>query len=225
MTCDDVRAKLPLYLTGDLPDAEAVRVHLAGCPGCRADEAELRHVRDLLDVPAPPVPPADVAAIYRAALDRQARSTRRWRRATAAGALVAAGLLLAAVLPRLEVRVNANEFAVRWGPTDPPPVVPQSAPPPAADPRLAARVDDLDARVRNLGDPAAESRSLKELLLTLAADVDERDRKQKDALAAVARHLLALEVATGERFRQTEQTNTALYNLITDKPRSEGDNP
>jgi hypothetical protein len=223
MTCDDVRAKLPLYLTGDRPDAEVIRAHLAGCPGCRADEAGLRQVRELLDaVPTPAVAPPDVAAIYRAALDRQARSARRWRRAATAGLLVAAGLLLVAVLPRLEVRANANEFAVRWGS----PVAPQPAPsPPAIDPRLVAQVDDVEARTRKLDGFDAELRSLKELLLTLAADVDERDQKQKDALAELTRHLLAFEAAARDKFQQTDQANTALYNLITDKPRSEGGHP
>jgi hypothetical protein len=225
MTCDDVRAKLPLYLTGDLPDAEAVRAHLAGCPACRADESELRHVRDLLDLPAPPAPPPDVAAIYRAALDRQARSARRSRLAAAGGALAAAGLLLAAVLPKLEIRLNANEFAVRWGPLEQQPVVPAPAPQPATDPRLVAQVNDIEAHTRKRDGFDTELRSVKELLLTLAADVDERDQKQRDALAALTRHLLAFEAAAGDKFRQTDQTNTALYNLITDKPRSEGGTP
>ena len=96
-------------------------------------------VRRALDaVPEPPVLPLDPAAIYRAALDREARSARRWKLAAGAGALVAAGLLLAAVLPKLEVRATGNEFAVRWGPAEPPPVAPkpEPVPSPATDPRL-----------------------------------------------------------------------------------------
>jgi hypothetical protein len=192
------------------------------------DEPDFADVRRALDaVPAPAVAPADVAAIYHAALDRQARSARRWKVATASGALVAAGLLLAAVLPKLEVRFAANEFAVRWGPADPPPAAPTPArvPTPYTDPQFAARVNELDARVRDLGKADAELRELKELLLTVAADVSDRDERQKETIAALTRRLLAFEAASGERFRQAEQTNAALYTLITDKPTPEGVNP
>jgi hypothetical protein len=183
-------------------------------------------VRRALDaIPDPPVPPLDTAAIYRAALDRQVRSARRWKLAAGVGALVAAGLLLAAVLPKLEVRFAANEFAVRWGPADPPPVAPEPVPTPSTDPRLLAHVNELDTRVRDLGATDAGLRELKELLLTLAADVNERDEKQKDAIASLTRYLRAFEAASGERFRQTEQTNAALYSAIFDKPAPEGVNP
>ena len=183
-------------------------------------------VRRALDaVSEPPVLLLDTAAIYRAALDRQARSARRWRLAAGAGALVAAGLLLAAVLPRLEVRVNGNEFAVRWGPTEPPPVVPTPVPVPYSDPRLVARIDELDTRIRDLGKADADLRELKELLLTVAADVGERDEKLKESVAALGRRLLAFEAASGERFRQAEQTSAALYTAIFDKPTPEGGNP
>ena len=168
-----------------------------------------------------------MSAIYHVALDRQARSARRWKFAAASGALVAAGLLLVAVLPKLEVRFAANEFAVRWGPSDPPLAapIPEPVPTPSTDPRLLARVNELDARVRDLGNADADLRELKELLLTVAADVSERDEKQKEAIASLARYLRAFEAASGERFRQTEQTNAALYSAIFDKPTPEGVNP
>jgi hypothetical protein len=183
-------------------------------------------VRRALDAaPAPALPPVDVAAIYRAAFDRQARLARRWRRAAGAGLLVAAGLLLVAVLPRLEVRCNNDEFAVRWGSPAPVVVAPVPPPPPspAPDPRLLAQVKELDARTRELDTLTTELHSLKELLLTLAADVDERDRKQRDALALLVKHLQAFEASAREQFRQTEQTSSALYAAIFDKPRSEGE--
>jgi hypothetical protein len=181
-------------------------------------------VRRALDAaPAPALPPVDVGAIYQAAFDRQARLARRWRRAAGAGLLIAAGLLVVAVLPRLEVRCNNDEFAVRWGPPAPVVVAPMSPPPsPAPDPRLLTQVRELDARTRELGAMTTELHSLKELLLTLAADVDERDRKQRDALALLVKHLQAFEASAREQFRQTEQTSSALYAAIFDKPRSEG---
>jgi anti-sigma factor RsiW len=145
MKCDDVRGRLPLFLTADLPPAEAdaVRAHLAGCPACRADRAELEQVRGLLDAaPVPAVGPVDVATVYRAALDQQVHAARRWKRIAAGGALVAAGLLLVAVLPKLEVKVGGKELVVRWGPADPPPVPtpPPSPPQEPIDYVLLARV-------------------------------------------------------------------------------------
>src|SRR5262245_33968651 len=107
MTCEEVKAKLPLYVNGDMADRGAIQGHLAVCPDCRADESELRQVCILLGVPAPLTPPADVTAIYGAALDRQTRSARRWKLTAGAGTLVAAGLLLTAVLPRLEFRADS----------------------------------------------------------------------------------------------------------------------
>lgn len=182
-------------------------------------------VRRALDAaPAPAPPPVDVGAIYQAAFDRQARLARRWRRAAGGGLLAAAGLLVVAVLPRLEVRCDNNELAVRWGPPAPVVVapVPPPPPPPAPDPRLLAQVKELDARTRQLDTLTTELHSLKELLLTLAADVDERDRKQRDALALLVQHLQAFEASAREQFRQTEQTSSALYAAIFDKTRSEG---
>jgi hypothetical protein len=192
------------------------------------DEHDFEDVRRALDaVPDPAVAPVDVAAIYHVSLNRQARSARRWKVAAAAGTLAAAGLLLAAVLPRLEVRFAANEFAVRWGPTDPPPVAPtpERVPMPYTDPQLVARVNELDARVRDLDKTGADLRELKELLLTVAADVSDRDDRQRETIAALTRRLLAFEAASGERFRQTEQTSAALYTAIFDKPAPEGGNP
>jgi hypothetical protein len=192
------------------------------------DEHDFADVRRALDaVPASTVAPVDVAAIYHAALDRQARSARRWKVAAASGTLVAAGLLLAAVLPKLEVRFAANEFAVRWGPADPPPAAPtpERIPMPYTDPQLVARVNELDTRIREFGKADTELRELKELLLTVAADVSDRDDRQKETIATLTRRLLAFEAASGERFRQAEQTNAALYTAIFDKPVPEGGTP
>ena len=226
--CDDVRVKLPLYLTADLPPAEAdaVRGHLAGCPECAADHAELAQVRRLLDAaPSPGVHPVDVAAIYRDALNRHARSARRWKRAAVAGALIAAGLLGVAVLPKLEVKAGGNELVVRWG--DPPAVaaIPHPAPNPA-DAELHARLTELDARTARFARIETKVNTLQTLLLALADDLDDSDelhRRQKDDLTAMATQLRAVEAGTREQFRQAEQTNAALYTLVADKARLEGE--
>ena len=98
--------------------------------------------------------PVDVAAIYRPRRTGRPATARRWKRAAAApGRSSPRGCSWRAVLPKLEVRFAANEFAVRWGPADPPPVAPTPEPVPSTstDPQLLARVNELDARIRELG--------------------------------------------------------------------------
>lgn len=225
--CDDVRAKLPLFLTADLPatEADAVRAHLAGCAGCAADHAELLQVRRLLDAaPCPPVPPVDVAAVYRAALATHARSARRWKRTAAVGAALAAGLLGFAILPKFEVKLGGSEFVVRWG--DPPAVAATHPAPSPTDADVHARLADLDARTARLVRIETKVQTLQTLLLALADDLDESDelhRRQKDDLTRVATHLRSVEAGAREQFRQTERTNAALYTLAADKARPEGE--
>lgn len=173
-------------------------------------------IRRLLDaIPAPNVEPVDVAAIYRDAAAIQARSARRWKRATCAGALVAASVLLVAILPKLEVKVTGSEFVVRWGPADPPPVQPA---PVVHDESVIARLGELDAHVTRTVHHEKKLKDLEDLLLTLAVDVDDRDGKRKAELAALARDLRLLRSGTQEQFQQTEKTNAALYAAIFDKP-------
>ena len=175
-------------------------------------------------VPVPAVGAVDLAALYRSAFDRQATVARRWRRAAAALAAVAAGVVLVAILPRLEVRLNRDEFALRWGTPpavmEPPPVRDAT---PAPDPRIPALLDDLrqQADARRAAD--RKLAELQELVLTLAVDVAERDKAQSERLAALARELASFQTAAAKRFDQTEQTSTTLYNVVFNaKPKPGG---
>ena len=183
------------------------------------DFADVRRL--LAAIPAPPVEPVDVAAIYREAAAVQARSARRWKRAACAGALVAAAVLLAAVLPKLEVKVTGTEFVVRWGTPDAPPIVP---PPvqvlPAPDSTILAKLAELDARFAHAANHDKKLKDLEDLLLTLAVDVDDRDGKRKTDLAALARDLRQLRADTRFHQEQAEKTNAAFYTAIFDKPRT-----
>jgi hypothetical protein len=180
-------------------------------------------VRRLLDaVPVPPVEPIDVAAIYREASAAHARSARRWKWAASAAVVVAAALLFAAVLPRLEVKVTGREFVLRWGMPDPPPAPPAPAPVvvPAADSAVLAKLDELDARFARSADRDKKLKDLEDLLLTLAFDVDDRDGKRKAELANLARDLRELRADTRLYQQQAEKTSAALYTAIFDKPRT-----
>ena len=76
-TCDDLRPLLGGYVLGALePDeAEAVREHLPGCPGCSAEHASLAGLPGLLDLATPLAAPDEPLspAFEEALLDRFAR--------------------------------------------------------------------------------------------------------------------------------------------------------
>jgi hypothetical protein len=142
---------------------------------------------------------------------------------------VAAGVLVAAVLPRLEVRAGNGEIAVRWG--KPTGVTTQlqngigggmgSLVSSHAErlTELEARVRAAEERTKQVEELAAAHRELKDLLLVVAADVSKLDDSQK---AAADRHrTLASWVSTRLRdvdgsLADVRKDQTAMYTLVTD---------
>ena len=161
-------------------------------------------VRRALDaVPVPPLPPVDVAAIYRDALEAQARSARRWKRVAGAVAALAAGFLFFALLPKVEIR---------WGtPAEP---VAAVVPDPKPDPRVAELLDEQRKLFVLLRESNAKHADLQDLLLTLARDVTDRDVERKQQFAELAAKLREFETVTAKQFQESERTNTALYNVV-----------
>jgi hypothetical protein len=165
-------------------------------------------VRKLLDaVPATDPRPVDLAALYRAAAERQAAVSRRWRRVALAGAAVAAGVLAVALLPRLEFRITDHEFAVRWGTPPEPPHTPP-------DPRIEQLLDEQSKQLAAIRATNAKHAELQDLLLTLATDVSDRDKQQQTRIAALTQKLTAFEADTARQFADAEKTNTALYDAV-----------
>lgn len=170
-------------------------------------------LRKLLDAVPPPDPrPVDLAALYRAAADRQARSARRWKRVALAGAALAAGVLLVALLPRLEFRFTDHEFAVRWG--TPPEAPPPAPPTPPTDPRIEQLLEEQSKQLAAIRATNAKHADLQDLLLTLATEVADRDEAQQARVAALTKRLTAFEADTARQFADTEKTNTALYEAV-----------
>lgn len=164
-------------------------------------------LRKLLDaVPPPEPPPVDLARLYRDALDRQARTARRWRRIAVGVAALAASVLVFALLPKLEVRANGHEFAVRWGVSSEPEVKP--------DPRIRELIDEQARQLAALRAANVRHTELQELLLTVAADVSQRDKDQQKRLTALAARLGEFEAVTARQFQESEKTSTALYNVV-----------
>jgi hypothetical protein len=209
--CAQTRDALADLLYGELPPAEAqaVQEHLAGCPPCRAEYVALRQVRAALDAAPAPQAEVDLPRLYREAARRQGKRLRRWRR-LALAALAAAAALLVAFGLNLEVRLEQHQVVLRWG------APPQADAVRPAPPTAAARPD---APERD-----AEMRLVKELIHLLAADVQERDRQQAEALRALRQRFEALRVQTAERCAAAERDVAGLY-TVQFGPRPKGENP
>ncbi len=214
MDCALIRERLPALLYGDLPAAETTDVerHLAGCPACRAECAALKDVRRLLDaVPAPAIQ-VDLPQLYGEASRRQEGRLRRWRR-TAVALLASAAVLLLVLTLKLEVRLDGQQLVVRWGS-------------PPALPAPAERQLPVQVRQDSPAGPAAaeELQLLKELIRALAADVDQRDSQQQQALAQLRGRIDALQRQSQQRWDTTAEDVAALYTAqFGSRPR--GGNP
>ncbi|QEL15909.1 hypothetical protein [Limnoglobus roseus] len=152
-------------------------------------------VRRLLDaLPSPELPPVDVAAILGAEVHRQRSSARFWKWAAGASAGLAAAVVLAAGLrpqppapgPSAEMIALRDRLAKLEA-------VP-AAPPDTA--KLEAKLNDIN-----------------DLLLTLAADVNQRDEKQRQAIRTVAKQVNDLRALSDNRWTETKSTSDALYIL------------
>ena len=164
-------------------------------------------------IPTPGSKLVDIAAIYRAALDRQAISARRWKRIAGAVAALAAGVILLALVPQLEIRLTSDEFAVRWG--TPPVVVEEKfVQVTQPDPRLPSFIDDQQKQIAAMRAIDMKYAEMQDLLLALAVDVSDRDKAQLERIAELTRDLRAYQIATSKQFDQTEKTSTTLYNVV-----------
>jgi anti-sigma factor RsiW len=219
MTCNEIREKLPLHLHGDLPAEETalVKHHCETCLACRKELAALRAVGRLLD--AAPMPRAEVnlAQVYAEAMQQQARRARRWRRATIALAGVAALALLVFGL-KLEVSVQAHQVVVRW-----------NSPPATVDPdnKLPQDTPAL-ARVVPPSPPvtAEDMHLVKELIHAIAADVETRDERQREALNLLVKNLEAFQYGDSQRWKATQRDVAALFTVcLGPRERDKGGKP
>ena len=181
---------------------------------------EYPEVRAALDAVLTPVPaPVDLSGVYRAAHELQVRSARRWKRAAGALAALAAGVIVVALIPKLDVRLTGYEFAIRWG--QPPVVVVEEPAVPTSDARISTLIDDQQKQIAAMRAINSKSAEMQELMLALTIDVAERDIAQLERIAALTRELRAFQLATARQFDQTEKTSTTLYNaMFTNKPKT-----
>jgi anti-sigma factor RsiW len=205
MNCADVRARLPALLYGDLAadEASCVREHLAGCPSCQREQTAVTQVRHLLQaVPAPPVA-VDLPRLYHEAARLQERRLRRWRRVAVASLAAAAAVVLAVLLSRMEIRLDANQAVLRWGAV-PAPEQPAPLPPPEEH-VIAAAPTEATAEVEQ------QLRLLTELVQALSSDADRRDESRQRELTLLRSQLQTLRQQMTQLRLATEQDVAALY--------------
>lgn len=206
MNCAEVRSRLPALLYGDLPadEAEEVRRHLGRCDACRNEHGTLSGLRRLLDeVPAPAVA-VDLPALYREAAARQARRAGRWRRVAFASLVAAAAVVLAALLSRVELRLDGNQVVLRWGAVPPPP---EPIPPaPREEPPVVTVVSTTSA-----AEIEQELRLLSEVVQTLSSDADTRDERRRHEIDRLRGQVAALQRQLADLRLATEKDVAALY--------------
>ncbi len=141
----------------------------------------------------------DLERLYGDMADQQRRRTRRGRYVAAAAASAAA-VLLAFLLTRCEVRLDSQQFVLRWD---------------AASPPAAPLVDASAARVvQVVQGPAASDEQiklLKELVHALADEVKSRDLEQQQRLARLSKRFQELERSTDLQRLAVNRDVAALY--------------
>ena len=195
MNCEQVRALLPEHLYADVPPAEQddLRKHLAQCPNCAEVWRGLQGVRQMLDAAPAPAVQIDLPLLYQQARELDQRHTRRWRRLAWAASAAAVILLILTAL-RFEVRWHEREIVFGWGmPPPPPPAlrVPE-------DPAIPAAL-------------LADLQLMKDLIHSIAADMDERDQEYAAALSDLETRLDAVKTTSNRRWWATQNDVRALY--------------
>lgn len=198
MDCNHARGLLALHVYGDLEAGEKAQVdtHLAGCPACREEANALGRVRQVLDLPETPKVKVDLARLFEQAGRQQQLRLRRWRR-TAAALVAVAAMLLVVFFLKIEIRVQASEFTIRWG-TPPAPALPVPAKVVVQAPPAPAISPD-------------EFQVLKNLVHALAENGDVRDRQQQIDVLQLQARIDDLQRQSQARFTAAEHDVAALY--------------
>jgi hypothetical protein len=206
MTCTDVRARLALLLSGDLPAAEVdeIRQHLTRCPSCREERTAIAQLRHLLDAVPAPAAVVNLSRLYRDAAEGQARRLRRWRAATVAVLSAAAAVVAVLLLSRMEIRMDAHQLVVRWGAVPAPDPVPPPAPPREERPTVPPPVVATAEVEQQLG-------LLRELVQAVSNGADLRDERRQQEIAELRGRMRGLEQQMRQLRVASERDLSALY--------------
>lgn len=198
MTCESVRHHLPLFVYDDLGPDESLQVarHLADCAACQAEHAALQQTRAALDATPAATVAIDVESLLRSDVQREFKSSRRWRRIALAVGGLAAALLLALVL-QVEVRAGNGQFTIAWRQETS-----------HAKPDIRSTTPEFEERLQ----------LVREIAHALAADVADRDERQQAAVVRLQNEIEQLQSISAERWRATERDMTVLYRTAFGRP-------
>jgi Putative zinc-finger len=207
MNCNDVKAQLPFLLSEDReqPEDLELRAHLAQCPSCVQEWQELQQLGKLLADNPEPVVAVDLVSLYRRAALQEARSSRRWRWVGMAASILLLIGGAGAVFSRVEIRLNGQELAVRWGAPPAAVVQPIEHPPPQA-PAAPVQTEKRDDQMEVL---SAMVRAMLQELQTVELR-QGRDRADLDLRVS------GLQEQTLKRWLALQKDMEALY-VLTQK--------
>jgi hypothetical protein len=150
-------------------------------------------VRELLEsLPMPELPPVEVADILGVEVRQYRSQAQRWK-------WIAGGV---AAIAFLTVGANAYHLAMTSQVTA----------------KANAELRELHDRLAKLEKPAdnkleAKLNDIGDLLLTLAADLNDRDEKQRTSILALGKQLRELRSVSEDRWADSKKTTDALYIL------------
>ena len=115
MNCNEVKPRLIEAVYGEVP-AEfraAFEEHLAGCPACRLEYERLEQADKALDLVPETTAAVDLSRLYRVATARSRQSSRRWRRAAIAAAVVLL-VVSALAMSRGRIELGPERLVISW---------------------------------------------------------------------------------------------------------------
>jgi hypothetical protein len=147
----------------------------------------------------------DLPRLYRDAAAGQTRRLRRWRGVAVAALAVAAAVVVALLLSRLEVRIDDHQLVLRWGAVPAPPdQTPRPAPP-------REELPMIPAPIASTAEVDQQLRLLRELVQAVSNDADLRDERRQQEIAQLRGRMHGLEQQMTQLRLTTTQDVSALY--------------
>jgi hypothetical protein len=212
MNCDNVRSQLALFVYGDVStaDAEMIRAHLAWCAACRGEQQAIERVRELLGrIPDHSTQALSLPKLYKQLAERTERKLRRWRWAAMLALATIAALAALAFLPRMELRVDGEQFTVRWAATP----TPRTEPDPLPLDTLVGSAPATSARPRSQVELEDQLSLLRQIVHALVRDAGKGETGPRAVPPQFEARLAELERRFELRLREIERDFRTLYRV------------
>ena len=212
MNCNEVRPRLIEAVYGEVPEEfrAAFEQHLAGCPVCRLEYKRLEQADKALDLVPETTAGVDLSRLYRVATARSRQSSRRWRRAAIAAAvllLVVSGL----AMWRGRIELGPDRLAISWR---------------AAGGQPHTSVSKAVDHPLTLAGHARHLATLDETIGLLVAELDANQHERLESLRVMREQIQGLQRRNNTQIDLVQEDIRALY-LASFVPESQeiGDRP